>query len=64
MALDVNVVDAERIRVCLTEDQIEVCCYVSSFHLVDEKEPQSGRDQTKSCQAYSPHPDRNLGGWG
>ena len=59
MALDVNVVDAERIRVCLTEDQIEVCCYVSS-HLVDEKEHQlRAAIRRKAAQAYSPHPDRS-----
>ena len=27
-------------EVCLEEDGFRECCYVSSMHLVDEKEPQ------------------------
>lgn len=29
-----------QVRVCLTEDDITACTYVSSMHLVDEKEGQ------------------------
>lgn len=29
-----------QVRVCLTENDVTACCYVSSFHLVDEKEAQ------------------------
>ena len=38
--LDVDVLDTELIRVCLTEDGITECCFVTSFHLVQEKESQ------------------------
>lgn len=32
--------DGHMYEVCLTEDGITECCYVSSMHLVDEKERQ------------------------
>jgi len=41
--LDVDVLDTELIRVCLTEDGITECCFVTSFHLVQEKESQLRR---------------------
>ena len=37
MTLQVDVLDNELIRVCLTEDGITNCCYVSSYHLTEEK---------------------------
>ena len=37
MTLQVDVLDAELIRVCLTEDGITNCCYVTSHHLTEEK---------------------------
>ena len=33
-------VAGEMIRVCLTEDGLTACCYVSSEHLVEEKRKQ------------------------
>ena len=40
MTLQVDVLDNELIRVCLEEDVIINCCYVSSYHLTEEKEGQ------------------------
>ena len=40
MTLQVDVLDNELIRVCLTEDGITSCCLVSSMHLAQEKERQ------------------------
>ena len=37
MTLQVDVLDAELIRVCLTEDGITNCRYVTSHHLTEEK---------------------------
>ena len=37
MNLQVDVLDNELIRVCLEEDGITNCCYVSSHHLTEEK---------------------------
>ena len=37
MTLQVDVLDNELIRVCLEEDGITNCCYVSSYHLTEEK---------------------------
>ena len=38
--LNVECIDAELIKVCLTEDGFTSCCYVSSHHLTAEKEKQ------------------------
>lgn len=41
MPLDIESIDdGEMLRVSLTEDGITEWCLVSSYHLVDEKEPQ------------------------
>ena len=40
MKFDLETLDDGQIKVCLTEDQVTACCYVSSMHLVDEKEEQ------------------------
>jgi hypothetical protein len=40
MALSVECLEAETIRVCLTEGEVTSCCFVSSHHLVAEKEKQ------------------------
>ena len=40
MTLQVDVLDNELIRVCLEEDGITNCCYVTSHHLTEEKEGQ------------------------
>lgn len=41
MALGIESIDGgEMLRVSLTEDGITAWCLVSSYHLVDEKEPQ------------------------
>lgn len=40
MTLQLKTLDDGQIKVCLTEDQVTACCYVSSMHLVDEKEEQ------------------------
>ena len=37
MTLQVDVLDNELIRVCLTEDGFTNCCYVTSHHLAEEK---------------------------
>ena len=37
MTLQVDVLDNELIRVCLEEDGITNCCYVTSHHLTEEK---------------------------
>jgi len=38
--LDVDCIEPELIKVCLTEDGFTSCCYVTSHHLVPDKEPQ------------------------
>jgi hypothetical protein len=38
--LTVDCLEPELIRVCLTEDGLTSCCFVSSHHLVPEKERQ------------------------
>lgn len=38
--LTVECIEAELIKVCLTEDGFTSCCYVSSHHLTAEKEKQ------------------------
>tara|TARA_S200002703_G_scaffold100651_2_gene86996 strand:- start:1634 stop:1831 length:198 start_codon:yes stop_codon:yes gene_type:complete len=38
--LNLETLDDGQIKVCLTENQVTACCYVSSMHLVDEKEKQ------------------------
>jgi hypothetical protein len=40
VALEVDCLEPELIRVCLTEDGFTSCCFVSSHHLVAEKEKQ------------------------
>ena len=41
MTVDLRSVDdGSYYEVCLTEDGLTECCYVSSMHLVDEKEHQ------------------------
>ena len=35
-----SVDDGHMYEVCLEEDGFRECCFVSSMHLVDEKEPQ------------------------
>jgi hypothetical protein len=40
MTLQVDVLDNELIRVCLTEDGFTNCCLVSSMHLAQDKERQ------------------------
>ena len=40
MNFDLTTLEDGQIKVCLTEDQVTACCYVSSMHLVDEKEKQ------------------------
>jgi hypothetical protein len=48
--LDVEVLDTELIRVCLTEDGITECCFVTSFHLIQEKERQLRRGIMRQAQ--------------
>ena len=38
--LDIQCIEPELIRVCLTEDGITSCCFVTSHHLAEEKEQQ------------------------
>ena len=38
--INIKILDDGQIKVCLTENQVTACCYVSSMHLVDEKEKQ------------------------
>jgi len=40
MSLEINCLEPELIQVCLTEDGFTSCCYVTSHHLVPDKEPQ------------------------
>jgi hypothetical protein len=40
MSLEINCIEPELIQVCLTEDGFTSCCYVTSHHLVPDKEPQ------------------------
>lgn len=40
MALTVDCLEPELIQVCLTEGEVTSCCFVSSHHLVAEKEKQ------------------------
>ena len=40
MTLQVDVLDNELIRVCLTEHGFTNCCFVTSHHLTEEKERQ------------------------
>jgi hypothetical protein len=40
MSLAINCIEPELIQVCLTEDGFTSCCYVTSHHLVPDKEPQ------------------------
>jgi hypothetical protein len=40
MTLQVDVLDAELIRVCLTEDGFTNCAFVTSHHLTPDKERQ------------------------
>ena len=40
MSLDIDCIEPELIKVCLTEDGFTSCCYVTSHHLVPDKEPQ------------------------
>jgi len=49
--LDVETLDNELIRVCLTEDGITECCFVSSWHLVQEKEKQLRRAIMKTAES-------------
>ena len=37
MTLDIHLLEDDCYRVCLTEDNITSCCYVSSHHLTEEK---------------------------
>ena len=36
--LDITTTEDDCLKVCLTENGITKCCFVSSFHLVDGKE--------------------------
>ena len=55
MTLQVDVLDNELIRVCLEEDGITNCCYVTSHHLTEEKEGQLRAANAKqAAEAYDP----------
>jgi hypothetical protein len=55
MTLQVDVLDAELIRVCLTEHGITNCCYVTSHHLTEEKERQlRAANEREAAAAYDP----------
>lgn len=38
--LNIDCIEPELIKVCLTEDGITSCCFVTSHHLAQEKEQQ------------------------
>lgn len=38
--LDITSTEDDCLKVCLTQDGIEACCFVSSYHLVAGKEKQ------------------------
>jgi hypothetical protein len=53
--LEVEVLDAELIKVCLTENGFTSCCFVTSHHLVEDKRRQLLDDITKQAiDAYEP----------
>ena len=53
MTLQVDVLDNELIRVCLTEHGITNCCFVTSHHLTEEKERQlRAANEREAAAAY------------
>jgi len=55
MTLQVDVLDNELIRVCLTEDGVTNCTFVSSMHLTEEKEGQLRAANAREAAAtYDP----------
>ena len=55
MTLQVDVLDNELIRVCLTEHGITNCCFVTSHHLTEEKEGQlRAANEREAAAAYDP----------
>ncbi len=51
--LDIECIEPELIKVCLTEDGITSCCFVTSYHLTAEKEQQLRKaNQRKALQAF------------
>jgi hypothetical protein len=56
MTLDIQHLDDDCYRVCLTEDGITNCTVVSSMHLVEEKERQlRAANEREAAKAYE-HP--------
>ena len=49
MTLQVDVLDNELIRVCLTEDGFTNCAFVTSHHLVQDKERQLKAANTRDA---------------
>jgi hypothetical protein len=55
MTMQVDVLDNELIRVCLTEHGITNCCFVTSHHLTEEKEGQlRAANAREAAAAYDP----------
>jgi hypothetical protein len=55
MTMQVDVLDAELIRVCLTEDGVTNCTFVTSHHLVPDKERQlHAANEREAAAAYDP----------
>ena len=56
--LDIDCIEPELIKVCLTEDGFTSCCYVTSHHLVPDKERQlraaNFRDALAALEPTSP----------
>ena len=53
MTLQVDVLDNELIRVCLTEHGFTNCCFVTSHHLTEEKEGQlRAANEREAAAAY------------
>ena len=51
--LDVTPTEDDMLKVCLTEDNITSCCFVSSQHLVQDHEKQLKRaNARKAAAAY------------
>lgn len=57
MLLETTCLEAELIKVCLTEDGFTSCCYVSSHHLVPDKEQQlRAANLRQAMNALNPAP--------
>ena len=51
MMLDIDCIAPELIKVCATEDGFTSCCYVTSHHLVPDKEPQLRAANVRAAMA-------------